>query len=57
MKEIFIGFCSDFKWICGSILNGKVRQSQPRRTFARAQLPSLRLYGFYSNLYVYFSYA
>lgn len=29
IKEIFIGFCSDFKWICGSILNGKVRQSQP----------------------------
>lgn len=31
MKEIFIGFCSDFKWICGSILNGKVRQQlQPQ---------------------------
>lgn len=27
MKAIFIGFCSDFKWICGSILNAEVRQA------------------------------
>lgn len=70
MKEIFIGFCSDFKWICGSILNGKVRrqhqhqlqlQQQRQRqqhssTFNSTPLadPCLWLYRFYSNLYVYF---
>lgn len=33
MKAIFIGFCSDFKWICGSILNAQVRQPSLRIGF------------------------
>jgi len=61
MKAIFIGFCSDFKWICGSILNAEVRQASLRfkdststSAAASAAAMSLRLYRFYSNLYVYF---